>query len=90
VIGSLTFVLAAVWIRVLAEIVGRETDVEWTFWGMFGARFMLPHQRERYIARKTRVAVEIPTAGGGAATPGDPEPAVSGAGGRAEQPRVSA
>ncbi len=65
VIGSLTFVLAYVWIRVLAEFVGRETDVDWTFWGMFGARFMLPHQRERYIARKTRVAVDMPDAVGG-------------------------
>ncbi len=60
VIGSLTLVLSVLWIRVLAEIVAKETDVEWTFWGMFGARFMLPHQRERYIERKTRVAVNLP------------------------------
>jgi hypothetical protein len=60
VIGSLTFVLSVVWIRVLAEMVARETDVEWTFWGLFAARFMLPHQRARYIERKTRVGVAIP------------------------------
>jgi hypothetical protein len=63
VIGSLTLVLSVVWIRVLAEIVARETDVEWTFWGLFKARFMLPHQRERYIERQTRVGVAIPGAG---------------------------
>ena len=62
VIGSLTLVIAVVWIRVLAEIVARETDVEWTFWGLFKARFMLPHQRERYIERKTRVGVPVPEA----------------------------
>jgi hypothetical protein len=60
VIGSLTLVLAVVWVRVLAEIVARETDVEWTFWGLFMARFMLPHQRARYIDSKTRVGVPIP------------------------------
>ena len=60
VIGSLTLVLSVVWIRVLAEMVARETDVEWTFWGLFAARFMLPHQRARYIERKTRVGVAIP------------------------------
>jgi hypothetical protein len=60
VVGSLTLVLSVAWIRVLAEIVARETDVEWTFWGLFKARFMLPHQRERYIERKTRVGVPIP------------------------------
>ena len=62
VIGSLTLVLAVVWVRVCAEMVARATDVEWTFMGMFGARFMLPHQRERYIERKTRVGVAIPDA----------------------------
>jgi hypothetical protein len=41
-------------------MVARETDVEWTFWGLFAARFMLPHQRARYIERKTRVGVAIP------------------------------
>jgi hypothetical protein len=71
-IGSLTLVLAVLWIRVLAEIVGRETDVDWTFLGMFGARFMLPHQRERYIQRKTRVGVAIPDG-----VVGEPEPAQS-------------
>ena len=60
VIGSLTLVLATLWIRVLAEIVAKETDIEWTFLGMFGARFMTPAQRERYIERKTRVGVAIP------------------------------
>jgi hypothetical protein len=60
VIGSLTLVLSVLWIRVLAEIVARETDVEWTFWGLFAARFMLPHQRARYIDRKSRVGVPIP------------------------------
>jgi hypothetical protein len=62
-LGSVTLVLATAWIRILAEIVARETDTEWTFIGMFGARFMTPSQRERYIERKTRVGVAIPDAG---------------------------
>jgi hypothetical protein len=49
VIGSLTLVLAVVWIRVLALMVSTESAVPWTFWGLFRSRFMLPHQRERYI-----------------------------------------
>src|SRR4051812_10485339 len=48
-IGSLTLVLAVAWIRVLAEFVCRDSEVEWTFWGLFRSRFMLPHQREAYI-----------------------------------------
>jgi hypothetical protein len=48
-IGSLTLVLAVLWIRVLAEFVARETEINWTFWGLFKSRFMLPHQREAYI-----------------------------------------
>jgi hypothetical protein len=60
VVGSITLVLAVLWIRVLAEIVGKETDVDWTFWGMFFARFMTPKQRHRYIEKKTRIAVDIP------------------------------
>jgi hypothetical protein len=60
VIGSLTIVISIAWIRVLAEIVCRETDVEWTFWGLFASRFMFPHAREKYIERRTRVGVAIP------------------------------
>jgi hypothetical protein len=63
VVGSLTLVISVVWIRVLAEIVCRETDIEWTFFGLFAARFMLPHQRARYIERKTRVGVPVPATG---------------------------
>ena len=48
-VGSLTLVISVVWIRVLAEFVATEHAVEWTFWGLFRSRFMLPHQRERYI-----------------------------------------
>ena len=83
VVGALTFPMAYVWIRVLGEFVCRETDVEWTFLGMFGARFMTPRQRERYIERKTRVAVEMPE--GVIPAPTD-EPVSA----RTEDPRVSA
>jgi hypothetical protein len=86
-IGSLTFVLAIIWVRVCAEMVTRETDVEWTFWGLFGARFMLPHQRARYIDRKTRIGVAIPDHASAAVS------AAEGAGDNgqpAEDPRVSA
>jgi hypothetical protein len=54
-IGSLTLVLAVIWIRVLAEFVATEETVDWTFWGLFKARFMLPKQREKYIADRTIV-----------------------------------
>jgi len=47
--GSLTLVLAVLWIRVLAVLVCTDTADHWTFWGLFKARFMLPHQREAYI-----------------------------------------
>jgi len=48
-ISTLTLVIAAVWIRVLAGLVAREGAPAWTFWGLFKSRFMLPHQRDRYI-----------------------------------------
>jgi len=50
VIGSGTLVLAVVWIRVLALLVTTENAPAWTFWGLFRSRFMLPSQREAYIA----------------------------------------
>jgi hypothetical protein len=88
VIGSLTLVLSVAWIRVLAEIVARETDINWTFWGLLKARFMLPHQRERYIERQTRVGVAIPDGAvvtdDGAAVP------ANGNGRGTKDPRVSA
>jgi hypothetical protein len=49
VIGSGTLVLAVLWIRVLALLVCKEDAPAWTFWGLFKSRFMLPHQRARYI-----------------------------------------
>jgi len=48
-IGSITVPLSILWIRVLALFVTKESAVPWTFWGLFRSRFMLPHQRERYI-----------------------------------------
>ncbi|HYF24118.1 MAG TPA: hypothetical protein VD931_00120 [Baekduia sp.] len=55
VIGSLTLVISVVWIRVLAHLVAKDdANVEWTFWGLFKSRFMLPHQREAYIQGITR------------------------------------
>jgi hypothetical protein len=48
-IGSLTLVISLAWIRVLAHLVARESELEWTFWGIFRSRFMLPHQREAYV-----------------------------------------
>jgi hypothetical protein len=54
VIGSLTLVIAVLWIAVCAELVARETEVRWTFWGLFRSRFMLPHHREAYISGPSR------------------------------------
>jgi len=54
VIGSGTLILSTVWIRTLALFVCRDTEIEWTFWGIFRSRFMLPHQREAYIQGITR------------------------------------
>lgn len=49
-VGILTVPLALVYTRVLAELVSQKDHaVDWTFWGLFKSRFMLPHQRERYI-----------------------------------------
>ncbi len=53
--GGGTVVISLVWVRVLAELVAKkDTDVEWTFIGLFKARFMLPAQREAYIAGITK------------------------------------
>jgi hypothetical protein len=53
--GTGTVVLSLVWCRVLAELVcDKESQLEWTFLGMFKSRFMLPKQREAYIAGITR------------------------------------
>ena len=75
-------------VRVLGELVAKETDVEWTFLGMFGARFMTPAQRERYVDRKTRVAVDIPVPGG--ATVEEPVADVDATRSTPNHPRVSA
>jgi hypothetical protein len=50
VIGSGTLVISVVWIRVLAQLVAKDGAPEYTFLGLFRARFMMPHQREAYIA----------------------------------------
>jgi hypothetical protein len=65
-VGSLTLVIAVVWIQVLAELVASETDVKWTFWGLFKARFMLPHQRERFIRGITTPGTATPARANGA------------------------
>jgi hypothetical protein len=63
IIGSGTLVLAVVWIRVLAEFVAvKDHAVDWTFWGLFRSRFMLPHQRQRYIDGISRPGVTAQTA----------------------------
>jgi hypothetical protein len=67
VIGSLTLVMAVLWIRTLAGFVCRDTEIEWTFWGLFRSRFMLPHQREAYIQGITKEGDEEPRRSRGAA-----------------------
>ena len=49
VIGCLCVPLAIVWIRVLALLVAKEDGLDWSFWGLFKSRFMLPAQRADYI-----------------------------------------
>lgn len=68
-IGSLTLVMATVWIRVLAEFVCRDTNIAWTFWGLFKSRFMLPHQREAYIQGITQEGEPAPEEKAPAARP---------------------
>jgi hypothetical protein len=63
-IGSGTLVLGVLWIRVLAMLVCDEkSQLDWTFWGLFRTRFMLPHQREAYIQGITRdePGADVPT-----------------------------
>jgi hypothetical protein len=56
-VGVLTVPLAIVWIRVLAELVTQKDHaVDWTVWGLFRTRFLLPPQRDAYIQGRTRPA----------------------------------
>jgi hypothetical protein len=87
VIGTCTLILAVAWIRVLAEMVARETDIEWTFWGLFGSRFMFPSARDRWIRRKTGVGLVIPE---GPGLTDDGQPAPTGGDEETTGPRVSA
>jgi hypothetical protein len=85
-IGSLTLVISVLWIRVLAHLVTKDSAIHWTFWGLFKARFMLPHQREAYIqglGTRPGTATPAPSApapatpvsgGNGAPAPGAPVP----------------
>jgi len=65
VIGSGTLAISVVWIRVLAGLVTTEHAVEWTFWGLFKSRFMLPHRREAYIQGITPKTAEQPVSAAG-------------------------
>src|SRR5215210_781497 len=40
-IGSLTLFLAVKWISLAADLVCTQSELKWTFWGMFRSRFML-------------------------------------------------
>ncbi|HEY2830864.1 MAG TPA: hypothetical protein VGJ14_00455 [Sporichthyaceae bacterium] len=59
--GTGTVVISLAWCRVLAELVcDKQSQLEWTFIGMFKSRFMLPAQREAYIAGITRPKAHAP------------------------------
>jgi hypothetical protein len=61
VIGSGTLIVSCVWVRVLAELVcDDDSELEWTFWGLFKSRFMLPKQREAYIKGITKPKAHLP------------------------------
>ena len=58
-IGSLTLVISVSWVRVLAQMVGvRDGALDWTFWGLFKSRFMMPIQRESYLVSMERTAAD--------------------------------
>jgi hypothetical protein len=62
-VGILTVPLAITWIRVAAILVTKkDATVDWTFWGIFRSRFMLPHQRDAYIQGRMRPGVAQATA----------------------------
>ena len=55
IIGSRTLIIATAWVWVLAQMVcDNDSELEWTFWGLFKSRFMLPKQREAYIKGITK------------------------------------
>ncbi len=61
VIGSGTLIVACAWVWVLAQLVcDNESELEWTFWGLFKSRFMLPKQREAYIQGITKPKAHPP------------------------------
>jgi len=49
VIGSGSLFLAVKWISFMGDLVCTESDLNWTFWGLFKSRFMTPARREAYI-----------------------------------------
>lgn len=50
-IGSLTVPLSIAWVYALGQtVISKDSSIPWTFWGLFKSRFMLPKQREAYIA----------------------------------------
>ena len=64
-IGSGTLIVATAWVWVLAQMVcDNDSELEWTFWGLFKSRFMLPKQREAYIAGITKPKAHAPTGKG--------------------------
>jgi len=50
-IGCGTPVIAVWWINTLAGLLTTDSEIKWTFWGLFKARFMIPSARARYIER---------------------------------------
>ncbi|MFA6576640.1 MAG: hypothetical protein WCS84_14555 [Nocardioides sp.] len=48
-IGSGALFLAVAWINFLGDLVCTESELRWTFWGLFKSRFMTPAARARYI-----------------------------------------
>ena len=47
---------------VLAQMVcDNDSELEWTFWGLFKSRFMLPKQREAYIKGITKPKAPVST-----------------------------
>ncbi len=59
VCGGITIAMAVGYIKVIATLVSVEQpDSEWTLWGLFKARFMLPSQRDRYYGSAAKPVVQ--------------------------------
>ncbi len=72
-IGSGTLIIACVWVWAMAQLVcDNDSELEWTFWGLFKSRFMLPKQRDAYIKGITKPKAHAPES-----SPKVPQPVAS-------------